>query len=665
MWSSEPLGLVDIEPLPAPIPSILTVLIRKLGGASSGVGVATTADAPIGSLIVVIVDSNPANFGVIGVSDSVGNTYVQAVQNVTTSGVFNTAIFYCSDVPNYLPAGATIAVTVDAGGSNFGFQAFAVNNANGGLDQTVSFVSGSANSISLVTGQLATASEIVFASANPSNTASALLDAIGFTTIEGGLGALGIMSDAIVNSVAPITYNPSWTQLRTIGAVLATFKAGRPGFLPVADGIPPAFYADFSNGKYWANNQVYGNNANWMTALSGSFSRSSSAYYTDATGKLVNAGSNVLRFDHDLNGNPLGLLLEGTETNSVQQSQVFSNPVWNHDLSVTITDNAATSPDGTSNATQLSITAAGGSAETYQNIALFGAALNTAISIYAKKGTNNFIALTMEPTGFHPTEFVCQVFDLNSGSLGESKLGAGGGTLVSSGIIDVGGGWYRIWMVASLPNEASPYISVQQANAATGNTFNASGSISVTLVGATVFVWQADFVQAGAISSPILTGAAASRSADLYVLAPGISVLNQSAGTALINWAIDNSATVVGSNFRPITAEVSSGSDDDVPMFQIGGSNAIEVVIDGSTAISVGQPATGNFRNASAWQAAGTKIAYNGAMTGTGGAATLTPDTRWIVGNRTAGDRAIFGHVSKLGYWPIFASDGAMQDVTR
>lgn len=125
--------------------------------------------------------------------------------------------------------------------------------------------------------------------------------------------------------------------------------------------INPVLFADFTTATYIFNNVRYFNSGPWLTATGGSFSRGSTAYFTNSAGVLTQAGPNVLRIDYD----PVlltakGALLEGTSTNNVLHSQAASN--WTTFTSgagtVSETDNAGTAPDGTTTASLLNISRA-------------------------------------------------------------------------------------------------------------------------------------------------------------------------------------------------------------------------------------------------------------------------------------------------------------------
>ena len=110
------------------------------------------------------------------------------------------------------------------------------------------------------------------------------------------------------------------------------------------------------------------------------FTRGSTATYSDESGIIRTAAANEARFDHDSDGNSLGLLIEESRTNEFPYSEDFSNSSWTK-VNTTVTTNAATAPDGTSTANRLQIGATNG--VIYDN-AVQGVASNSTISMWVK-----------------------------------------------------------------------------------------------------------------------------------------------------------------------------------------------------------------------------------------------------------------------------------------
>ena len=129
-------------------------------------------------------------------------------------------------------------------------------------------------------------------------------------------------------------------------------------------------------------------------------------------------------------------LIEIAKTNLVLQSQTFEDASWSKSF-VTATANTTTSPDGTTTADTITGIGALGARLIQTNSISFTASTSYSLSVFAKKGTNDFIQLfvTLGIGGMYAN------FDLNTGVVG--TLGTVTGTAPTSSITNFGNGWYR------------------------------------------------------------------------------------------------------------------------------------------------------------------------------------------------------------------------------
>jgi hypothetical protein len=100
------------------------------------------------------------------------------------------------------------------------------------------------------------------------------------------------------------------------------------------------------------------------------FTRASSATYTDASGVIQTAVTNAPRWDY-AGGVLRGVLIEEARTNLILQSQDVNQAVWTKSGTITVTGTVA-APDGTTTAQTFSIAASGVSA-TYQIVTVASA----------------------------------------------------------------------------------------------------------------------------------------------------------------------------------------------------------------------------------------------------------------------------------------------------
>jgi hypothetical protein len=271
-----------------------------------------------------------------------------------------------------------------------------------------------------------------------------------------------------------------------------------PGWLPVPQGNVPIVYADFVNGHYWYNGASYATLALWLTATSGTFTRTPAATYCGADGLIHSAATGVARFDYDpVTKQPLGIYLEPSFDNQILQSQTFANAAWTK-THVTATDASVVAPDGTTTGSLITETGSGSQAhEVAQNlVGNYGC-----LSVYARAGTGNFLNLAIDDGTAN--QYVQAVFDLSQGGITEYSTGNGNtsiGQVLIEPAPDFGDGWYhcilRITDNVGPPTAYTYHIGL--AAAAHGNTYSNSGQALYASGGKTIYIWGAQ-----APSSPL------------------------------------------------------------------------------------------------------------------------------------------------------------------
>lgn len=223
--------------LAAPAFAIGTPVQIAAGNASSGSTVATSADAPIGSYVIVVVYASTSPNTVSSLHDSAGNcssAYNLAIAE-NPSSVSGVSIYYCR-VTADLPSGGTFTATTT--GSSYDLFAFYVPNVSGSVDQTVGNGTSSAvTSIGVTTGTLAQPSEIAIGTLATNNSLGTFTEASGFTSFTTAQNSNFRVAYRIVSATAAVTYSPSWSTSRSPTAAVATFKA-TPPFLPLSYVIP-------------------------------------------------------------------------------------------------------------------------------------------------------------------------------------------------------------------------------------------------------------------------------------------------------------------------------------------------------------------------------------------------------------------------------------------
>ena len=166
------------------------------------------------------------------------------------------------------------------------------------------------------------------------------------------------------------------------------------------------------------------------------------------------------------------------EENLVAYSQEFDNGYWTKS-GITVTANTIVAPDG--NTTAETITADGTTGAKFVLRASLPSTSVGVFSVFAKKGTNDFIQLLTNEAGNGFANF-----DLNAGTVNSTTLA---GTITS-----VGGGWYRCSVVISSGTSfSSVYVNLVTGLSAARYESN---SLSTT-----VYLWGAQLEQRSAVSS--------------------------------------------------------------------------------------------------------------------------------------------------------------------
>lgn len=223
------------------------------------------------------------------------------------------------------------------------------------------------------------------------------------------------------------------------------------------------------------------------------------------------------------------LLLEPQRTNLALYSQQFDDAYWGK-TNITISANATTSPDGTSNADTFAGNGVSGSH--YLNMPSFFATtsgVSYTISIFAKKNTNHFLQIDVSGAAFSSAY---GNFDLNSGVVGS----IGGG--VNATITSVGNGWYRctITKISNSTGIAPLYLSL--ITASNSPTFE-TNTLSTSL-----YLWGAQ-VEVGAYATSYIktTSATVTRLADSCSKTGISSLIGQTEGTVLVEFSTNNLET--------------------------------------------------------------------------------------------------------------------------
>jgi hypothetical protein len=242
---------------------------------------------------------------------------------------------------------------------------------------------------------------------------------------------------------------------------------------------------DFANNKY----EVYEGVVDGMTQMPFNdaldFTRASSATAQTATGKI----KEVLTDEQRLVGNREGLLIEESRTNILPESEDFST--WEAN-SVSVTDEGGF----------FSILSdASGSLNRIQSpIVSVTSGLQYTYSVEVKKGTNDFITVTLQGQNFGASTNT--TFDLANGTVTQQGVDAD-----DSGVEALGDGYYLCYVVATANNTGS----TQKSDVRLVDSEGGSSSVGTE----SIFIRHAQVEAGSRPSSRIVTsGTQVTRAAD-------------------------------------------------------------------------------------------------------------------------------------------------------
>ena len=175
------------------------------------------------------------------------------------------------------------------------------------------------------------------------------------------------------------------------------------------------------------------------------FTRSSVGTYVGADGLIKTAAADEARFDHDANGESLGLLIEEQRINHALYSKDFTTSFaggWidNGNLPIgNITENYDVAPDGTLTATK--IVNFTGVPKFLRQLPYYSVAYRTTgihtISLFAKPISTSFCRIRLNV--YDGSTDMGTFYDLLTGSISSDY-----GNPVDNSITPIGNGWYRI-----------------------------------------------------------------------------------------------------------------------------------------------------------------------------------------------------------------------------
>lgn len=374
------------------------------------------------------------------------------------------------------------------------------------------------------------------------------------------------------------------------------------------------------------------------------FTRSNdTATRVNSAGLIESVLANVPRLDY-LNSTCPRLILEPSRSNLVLRSQEFDNAAWVK-TNVSVTANSIISPDGSMNADTLAGNGSAGIHIIQQIILAYGA--NDTISIFAKKGTNNFIQIY---TDFVNTDYAN--FNLNTGVVGDKGATTGAAT-----ITDYGNGWYRCTMVTGSALSGNVNIAlISSATSARAET----NSLSTNL-----YIYGAQLESGDYATSYIpTTTALVTRGVDLAVDTAASSLIGQTEGTIYAEVNFDSNVNTEGYIVR-----LDDTSFNDTIIISRGNDKRLNAILraGGSTIVNIQQDNfNGLKRVAFAYKSGSFAVYVDGVQVGTS-AATYTNGITYgevRIGGFDASTANMSGGISKVLLFKTRLTNAQLAELT-
>jgi len=386
------------------------------------------------------------------------------------------------------------------------------------------------------------------------------------------------------------------------------------------------------------------------------FTRATAGWHFNAAKVLVEAAIDEPRFDHDpVTGAALGLLREEERENLCLQSENLAT-TWQA-TSTTLTG-GQTAPDGTASA--FDVLHDDNDSSMNQN---FTVTDNTVycVSVFIKQGvtgSHDWVQFKYDEQSGGPNG-IRGWWDLSNSAAAGQVQAEGTGTLTATGVIDEGGGWYRIWM--------SGQIASGQTDARI-QFFNATADASTTEEDTNSVLWWGFQLEIGTFPTSYIptTTIAVTRAADVCSTTD-VGWLNQSAGALYVE------ANTIGAFTGGVISLNDSTSDERIDItvvdaddgwldITVGGIS--EAVWSSSVAMNIDVYANGAFvKSAIAYELNNANAAVNGVAGDVDTEVTIPTTDRLYVGVDPFG-RQFSGHITQVKYWNVRKPDGFLQNIT-
>ena len=388
------------------------------------------------------------------------------------------------------------------------------------------------------------------------------------------------------------------------------------------------------------------------------FTRASTATRTNALGLLETVASGAPRIDYE----PVtlackGLLIEESRTNLLTYSEQLDNAAWTNFNTTGSAAAAVVAPDGLTTAEKLVESATTTTHYLYCGVTTSADSTFT-MSVYAKAAERSIFEIRIADVGFSSGSRAYVTFDLsNSGAQVSGNISA---SSVTSGVVALGGGWFRCWLSATLAVTSTTttcVLSLRTSAAAVsaGETYTGDGTSGL-------YVWGAQ-LEAGAFPTSYIPTVAAqvTRAADSASMtgANFSSWYRQGEGTFVVGADTSYPAATAGVMFIASDGtaneriQLSFGSSAIAPTVSVGGASQLTGLSESSASANTA------YKTAFAYKLNDFAMSVGGSAvdTDTSGSVPATL-TQLQIGHRTT---YLNGHIVSIRFFPARLSNATLQ----
>lgn len=364
----------------------------------------------------------------------------------------------------------------------------------------------------------------------------------------------------------------------------------------------------------------------------------------NSSGYIEGVNANLPRFDYNPSTlAPLGLLIEESRTNQIQQSQALGTSPWTVSAA-TISADQAISPDGTQNADLLYPASTGTSREVYQAAGYTGGVAYT-LSIYAKAAGMSWITFGAGVGSGAAARLA--FFNVSTGVVGTT-----GASISNASITSVGNGWYRI-SLRYTPAGAGGFIEISPVDGDNNYTGTKTGTNGV-------YLWGAQ-IEAGAFATSYIPTVASSvtRNADVVSMTGTnfSSWYNQTQGTFVANTSSSAPSA------RSLTVSAGAVANQLYLQSAVATSIAFNVFISSAFVAQLGSlPASLLKKVAAAYKVNDFAASVNGGAADTDTLGALATFDRVNLGANALGTGGFLnGHILKISYYNLRLTNAELQ----